>query len=75
MSADQAAQRITLKRDSGRLGKAGAFVRRAWKKRWVRWLAILAAIPVLLYVILWFIFARDLPSAEALQNYEPVLPT
>jgi penicillin-binding protein 1A len=75
MSADQAAQRITLKRDTGRLGRAGPFVRSAWKRRWVRWLAILAAIPMLLYAILWFIFARDLPSAEALQNYEPVLPT
>jgi penicillin-binding protein 1A len=75
MSADQSAQRITLRRTDSRLGQARALVARAWKKRWVRWLAIIAAIPVLLYVVLWFLFARDLPSAEALRNYEPILPT
>ena len=37
--------------------------------------AILLAIPFVAYSILWLIFARDLPSAESLLNYEPVLPT
>src|SRR3954466_487601 len=75
MSAEQAAQRITLRRSSGRLGQARAFVRRAWKRRWVRWLAILAAIPFVLYFILWLLFARGLPDADSLLNYQPVLPT
>ena len=36
---------------------------------------MLAALPFIGYFILWMIFARGLPSAEALLNYEPVLPT
>jgi penicillin-binding protein 1A len=75
MSADANSQRITLRRDSGRLGAAWLFVRAAWKKRWVRVLAYLAAIPFILYFILWMLFARGLPSAESLLNYEPALPT
>jgi penicillin-binding protein 1A len=75
MSADQTAQRITLRRTTGRLAAFRGFVGRAWKRRWVRWLTILLSIPVLLYIILWFLFARGLPSAESLLSYEPVLPT
>jgi penicillin-binding protein 1A len=77
MSADQAAapERIVLRRTTGRLGAVWGFVRRAWKRRWVRWLTILLSLPVIAYAILWFLFARGLPSAESLLNYEPVLPT
>lgn len=75
MSAEAAAERITLRRDFGFLGRAGGFVRRAWKKRWVKVLAVIAALPFIGYAILWFLFARGLPSAESLLNYEPVLPT
>jgi len=76
MSADQAAAgRITLRRDTGRLSRAGAALRGAWRRRWVRWLAILLSLPIIAYAILWLIFARNLPSAESLLNYEPVLPT
>jgi len=75
MSADQTAQRITLRRTTGRLAAARAFAGRAWKRRWVKVLAILAAIPFILYAILWLLFARGLPSAESLLSYEPVLPT
>jgi penicillin-binding protein 1A len=75
MSAEQAAERITLRRYSGRLARVGGFLRRAWKRRWVKLLAIILALPFVAYFILWLIFARNLPSAEALQNYEPVLPT
>ena len=76
MSAEQAAERITLRRDTRPSGpRFGAFVRRAWKRRWVKVLAVLLALPFIAYFILWLIFARDLPSAEALLNYEPVLPT
>jgi len=75
MSAEQAAERITLRRDTGRLGRTWQFVRRAWKRRWVKVLAFILALPFVAYFILWLIFARNLPSAEALLNYEPVLPT
>ena len=36
---------------------------------------MLLALPVIFYFILWLLFARGLPSAESLLNYEPVLPT
>src|ERR1044072_4748927 len=75
MSADQTAQRITLRRASARLAAARAFAGRAWKKRWVKVATIILSIPVLAYIILWFLFARGLPSAESLLSYEPVLPT
>jgi penicillin-binding protein 1A len=75
MTSEQAVERITLRRDNGRLGAVWGFVKRAWKKRWVKVLAILAALPFLAYFILWLIFARGLPSAETLLEYEPVLPT
>ena len=73
MSADAASTRFTLHRDAG--SRFGGAVRRAWGRKWVRILAYLAAIPVVLYFLLWLLFARDLPSAESLLNYEPPLPT
>jgi penicillin-binding protein 1A len=65
--------RLTLYRDAGSRFWGG--VRRAWGRRWVRILAYIAAIPVLLYFLLWLAFARDLPSAESLLTYQPPLPT
>jgi penicillin-binding protein 1A len=75
MSSEQAAGRITLHRDTGRLGAVWAFVRRAWRRRWVKVLAVILALPFIAYFILWMIFARDLPSAESLLDYQPALPT
>jgi len=75
MSADQASQHIVLRRATGRLAGFWAFVRRAWRRRWVKVVVIVLSIPVLAYAILWFLFARGLPSAESLLSYEPVLPT
>ena len=37
-------------------------------------LVILSA-PFVLYFLLWLLFARGLPSAESLLNYQPPLPT
>ncbi|HEY0113476.1 MAG TPA: PBP1A family penicillin-binding protein [Allosphingosinicella sp.] len=65
--------RFTVYRDAG--GRFFASVRRAWGKRWVRILALLASIPIILYVLLWLLFARGLPSAESLLTYQPPLPT
>jgi penicillin-binding protein 1A len=76
MSIEQAASRVTLRRDLGQSGgRARNFIRGAWKRRWVKFLTILLSLPILAYFILWLIFARGLPSAEALLNYQPVLPT
>src|SRR5688572_10973719 len=79
MSSETASERITLRRDPGRFGEGLSAFRanagRAWKKRWVKVVAVLLALPVIAYFILWLIFARGLPSAESLLNYEPVLPT
>ena len=65
--------RLTLFRDSA--GRIGPFLRRAWARRWVKVLAILALIPILFYLLLLALFTRDLPSAESLLTYEPPLPT
>ena len=79
MSSEQASERITLRRSTGewgdRLAAARTYAGRQWKKRWVKVVAVLLAIPVVAYFILWLIFARGLPSAELLLSYEPVLPT
>lgn len=76
MSSEAGSTRLTLRRDFGDFGsRAGAFARRAWKKRWVKVVAVLLSLPVIAYIVLWFLFARGLPSAESLLNYEPVLPT
>lgn len=47
-------------------------LRRHW---WFRILAVLALLAGIGWVALWLIFARDLPSVEALRSYEPALPT
>ncbi|MDQ8755752.1 PBP1A family penicillin-binding protein [Sphingosinicella sp. LHD-64] len=75
MNADLSSERITLTRSAGRFGRFGEAVSSAWRKRWVKVLAVLLALPILGYFALWAIFARDLPSAESLLNYEPALPT
>lgn len=50
-------------------------LRRLWAKRWAKVAAVLIAIPVLFYFLLWVMFARGLPSAETLLTYQPPLPT
>jgi penicillin-binding protein 1A len=73
MSADATTTRLTLYRDAG--NRFGGAARRAWQKRRIRILAYLAAVPILLYLLLWLLFARNLPSAETLLTYQPPLPT
>src|SRR5687768_16476049 len=73
MSAEAAPTRLSLYRDAG--SRFGGAAKRAWGKRWVRILAYLAAIPIVLYFLLWLLFARNLPSAETLLTYQPPLPT
>jgi penicillin-binding protein 1A len=46
-----------------------------WHRRWVRLIAYALAALVILYFAIWAIFARDLPSAQKLLDYEPPLPS
>ncbi|MEH6716498.1 PBP1A family penicillin-binding protein [Parasphingorhabdus flavimaris] len=46
-----------------------------WQKKWFRLLVAFLALCVLGWLLIWLIFARDLPDATALRTYEPPLPT
>ena len=50
-------------------------VRGLFRQRWARWAAAAAALFLLGWLLIWFLFARGLPSAETLLAYEPPLPT
>ena len=62
---------------SVRRGGEGALasLRGAWGNRWVRWAAYLLGLALIGMLLIWVIFARDLPSADTLVDYEPDLPT
>ncbi len=65
--------RFTLRRNQA--GRVGETLRKLWAKRWARIAAVLFAIPIFLYFLLWLLFARGLPSAESLLTYQPALPS
>jgi penicillin-binding protein 1A len=65
--------RFVLYRENA--GRFGGTVRHFWGKRWVKIGALLLALPLLGYFLLWLLFARGLPSAESLLTYEPPLPS
>ncbi|MFS0773683.1 penicillin-binding protein 1A [Sphingomonas sp. 1P08PE] len=56
-------------------GRIGAFLRGAWRRWWVKGLAILAGLGVVAILLLWLLVVRGLPSVEQLRTYEPPLPT
>ncbi|WP_066781358.1 transglycosylase domain-containing protein [Sphingomonas sp. CCH5-D11] len=58
-----------------RLGSVGEHLSRLWRHWWVKVLAVLAAIGLLILGGGWFFITRDLPSVEQLRTYEPPLPT
>lgn len=73
--ADAETVRFRLRRGDGgddRPRTGFARLRRRWWFRILAWLALLAGVA---FGVLWLIFARDLPSVDALQAYEPPLPT
>lgn len=55
-------------------GVAGVFGG-LWRNRWSRALMLTAGGLLLCIGLFWFVFARDLPDAAALADYEPPLPT
>ena len=58
-----------------RAGRFSTRLRALWRKRWVKVLVILAALPLLALLLAWILFARNLPSAETLLTYQPPLPS
>ncbi|GAA0726153.1 penicillin-binding protein 1A [Sphingomonas japonica] len=72
--AEHSESTITLKLRRG-LSGTGARLGQ-WRRRWwfklFAWGALLAG---LCGALLWFLVARDLPSVDQLQSYEPPLPT
>ena len=56
-------------------GGVGGFLSRLRRRWWFRVLAVLALLAAIGWAAIWLIFARDLPSVEALRTYEPALPT
>ena len=64
--------RLRLRRDSN---AAIAWFRDMWTRRWFRWLGYAALSGLLALILIWVIFARDLPSVDQLRDYEPPLPT
>lgn len=58
--------------------EAGGLIERLgvlWQKRWFKAICGVLALVLMGWLALWLIFARDLPSAESLIDYEPALPT
>jgi penicillin-binding protein 1A len=47
----------------------------AWRKRWFRLGAYALGALLLVWLLLWFFVARNLPSVDQLKNYQPSLPT
>ena len=61
-------QHLRLHRESGR-------IRALWARKPVRWLTYGVGGLALFITLFWVVFARDLPNAATLLNYEPPLPT
>ncbi|MPT48491.1 MAG: penicillin-binding protein [Sphingobium sp.] len=48
---------------------------RLWGRKWVRLGGYAIGVVAVLAGLFWFVFARDLPDAAALADYEPALPS
>ena len=64
--------RLRLRRDSNAVI---AWVREMWTRRLFRWLGYLAGAGLLAILLIWIVFARNLPSVDQLRDYQPPLPT
>ncbi len=52
-----------------------SWMEKLWQKRLFRLFLAFIALCLLGWLLIWVIFARDLPDAKTLQQYEPPLPT
>ena len=67
-------EKVTI--DAGQAaGGFRGFARRAWKRWWVKVLAVIAVLIAIAWFLVWLLIARDLPSVDALKAYEPPLPS
>ena len=57
------------------VGDARLILSRLWQKLWFRRAAYALGGLFLAFIAFWLIFARDLPDAAALAEYEPALPS
>lgn len=64
--------RYRLRRDSNAVI---AWFREMWTRRWFRILGYFGGAGLLALILLWIVFARNLPSVDQLRDYEPPLPT
>ncbi len=65
---------LQLRLTRGGSGVLG-FLGRIWRNRIGRALTVLAVLLIVAWFAVWAIFARDLPDARTLLNYQPPLPT
>ena len=63
---------LRLRRDTN---SVIALWRQSWQKRWFRLASYVFAAFLLGWLIIWLVFARNLPSVDTLKTYEPPLPT
>ena len=57
------------------MDRAIALWRDYWQFKWFRVAAYAAGAILLGWIIIWLLFARNLPSVDRLKTYEPPLPT
>ncbi|MBK5263648.1 MAG: transglycosylase domain-containing protein, partial [Alphaproteobacteria bacterium] len=72
VEAEETNLRFKLQRNAGGIA---AFFRKMWHKWWFRLLALSMGAALFGLLLIWFIFARSLPDATSLLEYEPPLPT
>ncbi len=63
---------LRLRRDTS---SVIALWRSYWPKRWFRLAVYAAGAFLIVWALVWLVFARNLPSVEGLKSYEPPLPT
>lgn len=72
VEAEETNLRFKLQRNAGGIA---AFFKQMWHRWWFKLLAISGGVALLLLLFIWLVFARNLPDATALLEYEPPLPT
>ncbi len=60
--------KLSLRRDLGWLAQL-------WASRWAKLAVIAVGLILIVWLIIWLLFARNLPDARQLLAYEPPLPT